>query len=399
MKSWQKAALAMGLFAVADGCSANGNTNAGTSASGQAQSADASSSGAQGGSGGATGSGGMTGAGGASSGKGVGGTADFNYDPTTGAGGGQTCAAVEVKGKKPPVDIVFAVDTSGSMSTEIAQVKANINGSFAAVLGQGELDYRVAMVAAKGTATFSVCVFPPLGGPNCGSNLPLFRAVPQTVGSTNPLSLLLSTYDSANAALNWQGFLRYDATKVFIVITDDNSSMSATTFDTNLLAKAPAGVFGTAAKRKYVVYGIIGIDPNDPSKKCAAAVNTGAAYQSLVTLTGGAKFSECAADYSPIFGAIAKNVIGKLSCEYSLPQNDPNGKAIDPEQVAVKFDDGMNAATPFVHVKDASQCNGSGWYYEDNNNPTTLLLCPDACTSVQSATEGSVKIDVGCLQG
>ena len=344
-----------------------------------------------GGSGG-SGSGGAGGAGGA-------GGVDFNYEPTGGAGGEETCAAVEVKGAKTPVDIVFAIDTSGSMSTEIAQVKANINGSFAAELAKGELDYRVTMIAAKGTSTFQVCVAPPLGGANCASNLPIYQAVPQTVGSTNALSLILSTYDSANVALNWSGFARYDATKALVVITDDNSTLAAASFDTSLLAKPPAGMFGTAQKRKYIVYGIIGITDGNPAIKCPAAVNNGPVYQTLVALTKGAMYSECNADYSPVFKQLAGDLATQLSCEYTLPLNDPNGKAIDPEKVAIAFLDPNNVETAFPHVTDASKCNGVGWYYENNNAPTKVILCPDACTQVQGASGGEVKIKVGCLKG
>ncbi|MBM4359203.1 MAG: hypothetical protein FJ096_13945 [Deltaproteobacteria bacterium] len=328
-----------------------------------------------------------------------GGAPDFGYDPSGSGGSGPSCAATEVKGKKPPVDIIFAVDTSGSMSEEIAQVKANINGSFAAVLGAGDLDYRVVMVATKGTSTLQVCVAEPLGGPNCGSNLPLFRSVPQSVASTNALSLLLSTYDSATVSLNWSSFVRPEATKAFIVVTDDNSSTAAATFDTQLLAKAPAGMFGTAQKRKYVMYGIIGIDKNNPALKCGTAVNNGSVYQTLVTLTGGAQFSECETDYSPIFKSIANKVVAKLSCGYTLPKNDPNGQAIDSEKVVVKLVDAMNQTTTFTKVGDASKCVGNEWYYEDNLNPEKIVLCPSACTTVQNTTGAQIKIDVGCLQG
>jgi hypothetical protein len=383
---------------------AGGDPSASSSTAASSTSGNASSSIASGvgGFGGAGGTGGVNagGAGGvAPAATGAGGKIDFNYDPSGGAGGTETCAAVQVKGNRAPVDIIMAIDTSGSMSTEIAQVKANINGSFADLLSQEALDYRIAFIAAKGTGTLQMCVYPPLGGPNCGSNPPIYRAVPQFVASTNALTLILSTYSSPDPALNWSGFVRYDSVKAIVVITDDNSSLTAANFDSQLLAKLPAGIFGTAVKRKYIFYGVIGIDKNDPTKKCAVAVNNGSVYQSLVTLTKGAQFSECEADYSPVFKAMAQNVIAQLSCDYALPKNDPNGKAIDPKQVALKYVDAMKKETPFPQVTDASKCNGVGWYYGDNNNPSKIILCPAACTQVQSQTGGEVKIEVGCLKG
>ncbi|MBM4375436.1 MAG: VWA domain-containing protein [Deltaproteobacteria bacterium] len=390
--------VALGLLAA---CSSSDLTPTSSSSTGFPGASASSSGGAAAstsGSGGAAAS--TSGSGGANaSASSSGGAPDFNYDPSGAGGSGGSCATTEIVGKKAPVDIVFAVDTSSSMSAEIAQVKANINGSFADVLGQGALDYRLVMLATKGTDSLAVCVAPPLGGPNCGSNLPLYRMVPQTVGSTNALSLLLSTYDSENPQHSWSGFLRKEATKTFIVVTDDDSAMSASAFDTALLAKAPVGMFGDANQRKYVFYGIIGIDKNNPAQKCATAFKNGLVYQSLVALTKGSQFSECEADYGPIFKAIADNVVSKLSCEYSLPKNDPNGQAIDAEKVSVKLVDGMNFKTTFPRVDDASKCAGEGWYYEDNLAPSKILLCPAACSKVQVAEGAQVTVDVGCLQG
>src|SRR4051794_26603199 len=42
-------------------------------------------------------------------------------------GDAEYCAASSVAATKGQVDVIFIVDTSGSMSDEIAQVKANIN--------------------------------------------------------------------------------------------------------------------------------------------------------------------------------------------------------------------------------------------------------------------------------
>ncbi|MFO0760743.1 MAG: hypothetical protein U0359_29965 [Byssovorax sp.] len=355
------------------------------------------------GTGGATGTGGGTTSSGGAGGEPVdaGPDVSFTYDagPTdAGVGADSACAADVVGGKKRPIDIIWAVDTSGSMSEEIAQIKANINTQFSDILAASGLDYQVIMIAARGLGAFQVCVAPPLGGLNCGANPPLYHPVNQTVASTNALSLILSTYDSANLALNWSKLLRMNAVKVFIVVTDDNSSLSGNSFDAQLLAKPPAGMFGTAAARNYVFHSIIGVTAGDPAVKCPSAVNTGAQYQVVSNLTGGKMLPVCAADYSAIFNEIASGIVGDLACEVAMPVPSGGG-AIDPDNVAMQFVPSNGAPLDVPRVMTPADCNGDGWYYDDNAMPTKLLLCPATCATAKGDQGGKINILVGCLSG
>lgn len=307
------------------------------------------------------------------------------------------CAAEAVAAQKLPVDIIWAVDTSGSMSQEIAQIKANINSQFADILAASGLDYQVIMVAAKGTGTFQVCAAPPLGGFNCGANQPLYRPVNQTVASTNSLSLLLSTYDSANLSLNWRQYLRMDAVKVFVEVTDDNSSLAGTSFDTQLLAKTPLGMFGNAMNRNYIFHSIIGVTAGNPAVKCPSAVNIGAQYQVLSNLTNGGMYPVCDADYSPIFNAIATGIAAGLACEFTMPTSSQG--TVDPNNVSMTFTPSNGMGVTLPRVNDASQCAGDEWYYDNNMNPTKLILCPNACTSVKADPAGKINILLGCVTG
>jgi hypothetical protein len=305
------------------------------------------------------------------------------------------CAAEVITADTFPVDIVWVVDNSGSMSQEIAQVESNINNQFTSIIAASGLDYRVAVISDKGTGSLEICVNPPLAGPVCSNNPPLFRIVDQNVQSTDSLSLTLSTYDSANAALNWSTFVRMDAVKVFIEVTDDNSAMSAATFDTQLLAKNPAGMFGTAQARNYVFHSIIGIENNNPGVKCPTAVNTGSVYQDLSNLTGGMMFSVCSTDYSPIFNAIAGSVV-LFGCEYKIPQ--PAMGTIDYGKVNVEYTPGGGNPAVVFNVADLASCDPvlGGWYYDSAANPTKIILCPASCDQVLADINGTVKILVGC---
>jgi hypothetical protein len=359
------------------------------------------------GTGGSTGSGGSTSTGGAGTGGDIGDAGadapdvSFIYDADIGDGAvsaDSACAADVNAGKKRPVDIIWVVDTSGSMSEEIAQIKANINAQFANILSASGLDYQVIMLADRGLGTYQVCAYPPLGGQNCGDNAPVFHAIDQTIASTNSLSLILSTYDSANAALNWAHLLRFNAVKVFIEVTDDNSSLTAANFETQLFNKLPTGMFGTITNRNYIFHSIIGVTAGNPTTKCPSAVNIGAQYQTLSNNTGGLMLPVCATDYSPIFQQIANGIVGSLACEFLMPTAS-GGAAIDPNNVSMQYTPSGGAAVTIPHVPDATQCSGDGWYYDDNLNPTKLLLCPTTCTTVQGAQGGKVDILVGCLTG
>jgi len=290
-----------------------------------------------------------------------------------------------------PVDVIWAIDTSGSMSEEIAQVKSLLGTAFATRALEAEVDLRLIMIAARGTGTFQVCVAPPLGGPSCTDESPLFFSVSQTVASTNALSLLLSTYDSPNPVLNWSGLLRPGALREFVVVTDDNAALSATVFDLQLLNKLPAGTFGTAANRNYVFNGIIGVTAGNPAVRCPTAVNTGAQYQTLSNLTGGVVLPVCDADYTSNFRQLADAIASDVACQLSATTATA-AQLIDAgtPELRLRGDGG----TVLQRVPDSTQCSADGWYYDDNLSPKVMRLCPAACGTARDA--GAVELIGRC---
>jgi hypothetical protein len=282
------------------------------------------------------------------------------------------------------------------MTEEIVQTQQNIN-NFAQTIGSSGLSYQVIMIGTRGTSGNAICVPPPLGGPACADNPPKFHHVDTRVGSTNSLSLILSTYD--NATIGWNKYLRQNAYKVFIEITDDNSNLAYTSFDQQLLAKQPAGMFGDANNRKYIFDSICGWQDGTPvlsNTKCNTAVNIGAQYQNLSQLTKGIVDSVCKTSYAGVFNNIAKGVVAKLGCEYQVPQS--SGQPADPTKVVVQYTPGGKSAQKLTQVTDASKCGQvtDGWYYDDNANPTKITLCPSMCTTVGADAGGKMEVLLGC---
>lgn len=323
---------------------------------------------------------------------------------SSGGPGDQTCAANIQSATRAEVDIIIAIDTSGSMGEETAQVKANIN-DFARSIGGSGLDYRVTMIAEKPTAPpiplpipvppTGICVDPPLGGANCGDNLPAYHHLAKEVMSTDALDVLLAQYATYSA------WLRPTAYKVFIVITDDNSNPTTwQQFDQQLLAKSPAQ-FGTAQARRYIFNSICGWKRGTPvlsGTKCGSAVNTGSHYQELSQLTNGTVDSVCESSYASVFSNIAKGLVTKLGCEFAFPKAQGGGTS-DPQKVVVNYTPGGGGAQKaLTQVTDASKCGtiADAWYYDDNANPTKIVFCPTTCSGAGADTGGKIEIAVGC---
>jgi len=84
-----------------------------------------------------------------------------------------------------------------------------------------------------------------------------------------------------------------------------------------------------------------------------------------------------------------------IACTYQMPTSDAG--IIDPSKVTVQYTPGGGAPQELQHVDSKTQCVGNGWYYDNNTAPTLIMLCPDACKTVQADTNAKVEILLGCL--
>ena len=339
-----------------------------------------------------------------------------------------SCAEVRAEAtlQKKPVDIIFVIDNSGSMTEEILSVQQNINKNFADIIGKSGLDYRVIMVTSHGDARVqqSVCITAPLSKhascsplpPQPGNNPPRFYHYSIEVESTDSFRRLLGSLTGAErdkfnlAPGGWQTWLRTDAYKAFIEITDDTSDMSEVDFDTQLLAKAPMQ-FGTKAARNYVWHTIAGLKENTPSTKpwistdpiqsaiCTkggGAVAPGVHYQRLSMMTGGLRFPICEyANFDAVFNHVAMGVVAgaKVACDFALPAPPP-GQQIDLGTVLVDYTaGGMGARTTFKQVAGAATCGPNSFYIDKGR----VYLCPDACNVVQADSKAKVEVLFDCL--
>jgi hypothetical protein len=210
----------------------------------------------------------------------------------------QQCALTEgfnnATAVRPPVDIVWFVDNSGSMTEETRYVNMNLN-LFASIMQASGLDFRVVMVARRGTGSLQVCVPPPLGGASCGDTA-RFRHVDQQVESTDGLSLVLSTLP------RWRDFVRLQSLKFFVAVTDDDSALPADAFDRMIRAEP--------AFERYTFHSIVGY--NDRTE-CPSLARVGSVYLTLTDRTGGERARVCAMDWSMIFRSFAEAIVRRTN--------------------------------------------------------------------------------------
>jgi len=318
---------------------------------------------------------------------------------------------------KKPVDIIFVIDNSGSMSEEINGVEMNINKNFAQIIGKSGLDYRVIMVTSHGSNNLYICVEMPLSGHMCNPpplvpvNTKRYYHYDFNIQSTDSFRKLLMTYNMPDkhniAPMGWAGYLRKDSVKMFVEITDDKSDMNEVQFDTSLLALQPA-LFGTAKKRNYIWHTIAGLDRNNPATKpwgpkdpevagrcLPGAVNNGIEYQRLSILTGGLRFPICEwANFDSVFQEIAKGVVqgSKVACEMEMPKP-PMGQEIDPDTLVVEYTPSKGGMPlDFAQVLSANDCMPNTFYRAGDR----IILCPDACAKVQMDDMAKLRVLFDC---
>ena len=292
-----------------------------------------------------------------------------------------------------PQDIIFAVDTSGSMIQEAGFVQQQMN-SFSIQIDAGQVDARIILLAEYPFLIGpGVCIDPPLGSggcPNQDSNPPKFLHVPDSdIASSNALQRLIELYPG------YSPMLRPNALTHVVVVTDDNSAMSAADFTSQFSALSDH-------LGNFVFHGIVSsLDPDGPAcgSCCALGASQGTVYQELIASTGGVEGNLCDQEFQPVFGAVAQQVIGgaSLACSYQIP-DPPDGETFDRDEVNVSFEDSDGAPFPVGRVDSEAACAGvaHGWYYDDPVDPTRIIVCPQTCDTIRDFEAGKVAIKFGC---
>jgi hypothetical protein len=238
------------------------------------------------------------------------------------------------------------------------------------------------------------------------------------VDSLNSLSLLVDTFDATKrdefklAPQGFSAWLRPNASKVFLEITDDDSTeMSAADFVSKITAKSPQ--FGTPAAPNFRFHSIIGIgektQPTEPwfpdeamqTTLCKGnqdtVENPGPVYQELSKATGRLRFPLCQfTAFDTVFDTIAKDVASHaaIACEFPIPAP-PLGRDLDLSTVAVAYaPDEMTPAVTFGQAAKSEECVANAFYADVTNHK--IVLCPEACAAAQKGKNPKVDVLFTC---
>ncbi|MFK7991027.1 MAG: hypothetical protein AB8I08_33715 [Sandaracinaceae bacterium] len=288
-----------------------------------------------------------------------------------------------------PVDIVWVVDTSGSMSDEAERVQENMQ-RFADSIGAVGLDWHVVMISTQDFVNVPASL----------ADDPRYLLVERDVFSDQPLHALVDEYS------RYSDFLRRRAVTHFVAVTDDDSSLAWESFRTTMTMNLGRNfIFHAIASER--VPGSGGFPPNDACVPPGGGFGDGAAdvgeeYYELAAATGGRTFSICtpSAEWTGLFDTLttAIAVPQTIPCEYDIPEP-PSDTELDFNRVNIRYNSSSGGSNvfPYVGGDDGADCTSGGWYYDDAAAPTRIILCPNTCSVVNGDSGGTVNVELGCL--
>ena len=309
------------------------------------------------------------------------------------------CGAVSqmAKNTRQPADIIFAIDSSGSMGTEVGFVQENMN-EFSRKIIESGVDARVIVIGRLKDGmsiplveTEGVCVGAPLGSGMCpmDSKPPGYVHIQDNLGDWDLFDAFVRNYPK------YKEYLRPNAPKMLVGVSDDNVGKP--------VLSPPISTPET------LIAAIKGLEPSSPmwSKwrysgifcftKCPFGDGAGTTHAELVKQTGGVAGDLCLQDFKPVFDELAKSVTqtSALACDWEIPPP-PMGETFSPTKTNVQITlEGK--AEQLLKAPGASECGErEGWHYDDPASPKRVVACPTSCRRIQAATEAKVDLLFGC---
>ena len=225
--------------------------------------------------------------------------------------------------------------------------------------------HETALVAASASA------IPPARGPGQGNN----------AGSQGtPISAALG------GALSWAAAQRSAAPEenaVVVLVTDGQPNGCEE--DISAIASLAQNAFMTSGILTYAI-GLTGSQESDMD----AIATAGGTTKGIFISDGTTAKQDLLNALAAIRGSI-------LDCDFEMPKAD-NGMQVDPSKVNVKYTPAGGTQMTLGRVPDAAGCGTApGWYYDNELNPTRILLCPASCNTASVQVDATLEVLLGCV--
>jgi hypothetical protein len=319
------------------------------------------------------------------------------------------CAAQSAASELRRVYLAFAFDVSGSMGN---------NPQTFALKWQPVVEATKGFFAEPDSASISASLtfFPgPNEGTRCTDSAYLIPDVPQTLlpspafaAAIDGLNLTansqwrsstptLAAFNGVAASLLSLGDTSPDATYAVVMVTDGVPQQCGNSNDIQLVADAVQ-----ASGLQTFVVGV-GNPPggngggNGNGNGNAAGNNldnldviarAGGTERAFVIETGDPGRTQ--ADFKAVIDGI-RGIALSCSIEIPLP---PSGAQFVPEKVNVTY--GSSASDEVRLAYDETCQSANGWRYDDPMAPSAIILCTDACSTVQRDASAKLAVEFGC---
>jgi len=327
----------------------------------------------------------MSGSSSSSSGNGgTGGNGGIDFDGGGGEGGedADACATTSAEARRIPLDIIFLIDQSGSMSGAkwMGTTKALttfFNDPASIGIGAGIVYFPTQEPYDCNAAHYAALDVPidtlPMNSFALTNSLP----ADATGIGTPTFGALKGALQSATA--------RQDANpthKVIVVLATDGEPLGCEPTTNNDIVALAESALEYNGVRTYVI-GVAGSQIAFLNK-IAASGGTTAAY-------------DITQDISEFSAKMAEIRLAALACDFELPEA-PNGMELVPDEVNFTYTpQGVGSPKTLPRADDLGDCNNQpGWYYDNNTGPTKIVLCPASCTTVQADNFAKVNVLFGC---
>ncbi len=311
--------------------------------------------------------------------------------------GGRNCVSEEKKAEPVPLAMLVLIDRSGSMSGDKWDSATKAIRAFAD---------RAEVVGMK----MGVQFFPPLGsGDQCNASLYANPAVPIAPLPDNVLPIqqkLASTAADGGATPMRSGLEGSIAAMrsfiesgpphqgVVILVTDGDPNSCGNVSNVASVAASGANPLPGSGVPRVLTFAV-GMEGASFSNLDQIAAAGGGGKSSFNVGAG-------AAAQQALVDALESVRAGVIGCEYVLPVPPPGEGVLDYDSVEILFTPGTNDPQQTIRrVPDKATCGATsgGYYYDDPENPTRVILCPASCTAVQGATAAAeVDLHFGCIQ-